>query len=223
MSSKIASPIATSAPDQGVNEDRWLRCVDEFAVVMATYWETTRANFMNIRQNSGTAERVESDVVVALIDDGVDKFEIGRPGQVLEGKSFDFHDERVNPPYLSAQGHGTVMASMILRVCPMAKVYPIRMKTYRSADGKSSIDAGYAARVSTTKTSLCIAVDANYSQAIQAALDKKATIISMSWTLPIESGKDPMKSECKLLMTIIMRTVETVANLFSTCCFEQGC
>ncbi|RGP62914.1 intracellular serine protease [Fusarium sporotrichioides] len=193
MASKIMSPAATSVPDQGVNEDRWLRCVDDFAGAMAPYWEDTVANFLKIRQNSGTAERVESDVVVALIDDGVDKFEIGRPSQVLEGKSFDFHDERVNPPYLSAQGHGTEMASMILRVCPMAKVYPIRMKTYRSADGKSTIDAGYAAR------------------SIQAALDKKATIISMSWTLPIKNEKDHMKNE---LHAVLKKAVENGVLMF---------
>ncbi|EXK24202.1 hypothetical protein FOMG_19059 [Fusarium oxysporum f. sp. melonis 26406] len=180
VASNIVSPTTISTPDQGVNEDRWLRSIENFASAMAPYWEDTVTNFLETRQNSGTTERVESDVVMALIDDGVDKFEIGRPDQVLEGKSFDFHDERVNPPYLSAQGHGTTMASMILRVCPMAKVYPIRLKTYNSADGKSTIDPRYAAR------------------AIQAALDKNATIISMSWTLPIESGKDHMKEECEL-------------------------
>ncbi|KAM5519720.1 intracellular serine protease [Fusarium oxysporum f. sp. phaseoli] len=146
VASNIVSPTTISTPDQGVDEDRWLRSIENFASAMAPYWEDTVTNFLETRQNSGTTERVESDVVMALIDDGVDKFEIGRPDQVLEGKSFDFHDERVNPPYLSAQGHGTTMASMILRVCPMAKVYPIRLKTYNSADGKSTIDPRYAAR-----------------------------------------------------------------------------
>lgn len=148
VTSNIVSPTTISTPDQGINEDRWLRSIESFAGVMAPYWEDTVTKFLETRQNSGTTERVESDVVIALIDDGVDKFEIGRPNQVLEGKSFDFHDERVNPPYLSAQGHGTTMASMILRVCPMAKVYPIRLKTYNSAAGKSTIDPRYAARVS---------------------------------------------------------------------------
>ncbi|EXL78263.1 hypothetical protein FOPG_07438 [Fusarium oxysporum f. sp. conglutinans race 2 54008] len=193
VASNIVSPTTISTRDQGVNEDRWLRSIENFASAMAPYWEDTVTNFLETRQNSGTTERVESDVVIALIDDGVDKFEIGRPDQVLEGKSFDFHDERVNPPYLSAQGHGTTMASMILRVCPMAKVYPIRLKTYNSADGKSTIDPRYAAR------------------AIQAALDKNATIISMSWTLPIESGKDHMKEE---LHAVLKRAVENKVLMF---------
>ncbi|KAI1043797.1 hypothetical protein LB505_012450 [Fusarium chuoi] len=194
VTSNIVSPTTISTPDQGINEDRWLRSIESFAGVMAPYWEDTVTKFLETRQNSGTTERVESDVVIALIDDGVDKFEIGRPNQVLEGKSFDFHDERVNPPYLSAQGHGTTMASMILRVCPMAKVYPIRLKTYNSAAGKSTIDPRYAAR-----------------KAIQAALDKNATIISMSWTLPIETGKDHVKGE---LHAVLKKAVENKVLMF---------
>ncbi|KAF5642480.1 intracellular serine protease [Fusarium tjaetaba] len=162
VTSNIVSPTTISTPDQGVNEDRWLRSIESFASAMAPYWEDTVTNFLETRQNSGTTERIESDVIVALIDDGVDKFEIGRPNQVLEGKSFDFHDERVNPPYLSARGHGTTMASMILR-------------------------------------------------AIQAALDKNATIISMSWTLPIETGKDHMKEE---LHAVLKRAVENKLLMF---------
>ncbi|KAF4468899.1 intracellular serine protease [Fusarium albosuccineum] len=175
----IASPVATSAQNQGVNAHRWLDSAVRFASAMAPFWENTVREFLELRQNRGTAERVEGDVVLALIDDGVDKFDIGLSSQVLEGKSFDFHDERVRPPFLSAKGHGTVMASMILRVCPMAKVYPIRLKTYNNANGKSTIDAKYAA------------------QAIQAALDKNAAIISMSWTLPMANGKDDTKDQRK--------------------------
>lgn len=67
--------------------------------------------------------------------------------RVLEGKSFDFHDDMVRPPYLSAKGHGTVMASMILHVCPMVKVYPIRLKTYDNEHATSNIDANYATQV----------------------------------------------------------------------------
>ncbi|KAF5011780.1 hypothetical protein FDECE_2147 [Fusarium decemcellulare] len=175
----VSSPVATSAPDQGVNAHRWLDSAARFATAMAPFWENTVTDFLGLSQNPGTAERVEGDIILALIDDGVDKFDTALSNQVLEGKSFDFHDERVRPPFLSAKGHGTVMASMILRVCPMVKVYPIRLKTYNNANGKSTIDAKYAA------------------QAIQAALDKNAAIISMSWTLPMANGKDDTKDQRK--------------------------
>jgi len=114
---------------------------------MEPFWRATVDDFLESRQNRGTAGRVEEDIVLALIDDGVDMFDKALTNRILEGKSFDFHDGKVRPPFSSAKGHGTVMASMILRVCPMVKVYPIRLKTYDNPDGKNTIDVGYAAQV----------------------------------------------------------------------------
>lgn len=111
------------------------------------YRQATLKEFMELRNNHGTPEHVEDDVVVALIDDGIDMFDTTLSNQVLEGKSFDFQNGKVRPPFSSARGHGTVMASMILRVCPMAKIYPIRLKTSPTPDGKNQIDRKYAAQV----------------------------------------------------------------------------
>ncbi|KAH8129523.1 subtilisin-like protein [Trichoderma asperelloides] len=165
---------STTAPVQGANLHKWLDSTSRFATEMAHYWEATLEDFTKSRKNQGTAERVEEDVVVALIDDGVDRFDVDSK-QILEGKSFDFHDGKVKQPFTSARGHGTVMARMILRVCPMAKIYPIRLKMYSNSDGKIQIDGRYAA------------------QAIEAALTKKATIISMSWTLPMNKDNIEVK------------------------------
>ncbi|KAF9768541.1 hypothetical protein IL306_014140 [Fusarium sp. DS 682] len=189
-------------PDKGINAHRWLGSVEEFASVMEPFWKSTVDKFRDMNQNMGTAERIERDVTIALIDDGVDKFQIGRPDQVLEGKSFDFHDERVNPPYLSAKGHGTTMARMILRVCPMAKIYPIRLKTFNDPNGNLTIHADYAARVSIGLHPTSIDSDINDLEAIQAALDKKADIISMSWTVPMETSQtteNPLKTNRELI------------------------
>lgn len=114
---------------------------------MTYFWQKTVQEFLSSKPNPGTTERLERDVIVALIDDGVDMFDPALSDRVLEGKSFDFHDGKVRPSFSSAEGHGTVMASMILRTCPMAKVYPIRLKTYPNANGKNNIDAEYAAQV----------------------------------------------------------------------------
>jgi hypothetical protein len=165
---------------KGVDSHKWLDSTAAFASEMNPFWNTIVQDFLGPRQNIPTPEKIESDVVVALIDDGVDMFDTDLSNQVLEGKSFDFHGVKMRPPFSSAKGHGTVMASMILRVCPMAKLYPIRLKTYDNENGKSSIDPEYAA------------------QAIQAALDKKATIISMSWTLPMAKGKSAAKDRREL-------------------------
>lgn len=139
--------LSTSSSSQGVNAHQWLKSTAKFAGLMNDFWKSTVEEFLQSEQKQDTPERVQDDVVVALIDDGVDMFDTALSNQILEGKSFDFHDEKVRPPFSSAKGHGTVMASMILRVCPMAKVYPIRLKTYDNANGKNNIDANYAAQV----------------------------------------------------------------------------
>ncbi|KAK4244198.1 hypothetical protein C7999DRAFT_35426 [Corynascus novoguineensis] len=162
--------FATSTPTKGVNSHRWLVSTVRFAKGMTGFWQSIVKKFEESKPTRRTKqEGLENDVVLALIDDGVDMFNTPQTDNILEGKSFDYHDEKVRPPFSSAKGHGTLMAKMILRVCPMVKIYPIRLKTYDTSEGKSMIDPGYAA------------------QAIQAALDKKATIISMSWTIPMTS------------------------------------
>ncbi|OBS26148.1 hypothetical protein FPOA_00091 [Fusarium poae] len=182
-------PTTFLATDKGINAHQWLRSVDEFAYVMAPFWKSMVDRFLDINQKLGTAEQVEKPVTIALIDDGVNKFEIDQPNQILEGKSFDFHDETVMPPYLSSSSHGTTMARMILRVCPMAEIYPIRLKTFKNPNGNFSIHADYAAR------------------AIQAALDKKADIISMSWTLPMENSQNTDNPVRNVLQQAINRNV----------------
>ncbi|KKO96893.1 hypothetical protein THAR02_11002 [Trichoderma harzianum] len=134
---------------------------------------TSREQWNNIPNKLLRPEdNFESDVVVALINDGVDRLDNTLSGQILEGKSFDYHDGQVRPPFSSARGHGTVMASMILRICPMAKIYLIRLKTY---------------------------------DAIEAALAKNATIISMSWTLPKSSAENETKDELHEILEVAVK------------------
>lgn len=145
--SRDRAQFTMSSPVKGVNSHRWLDSTAMFAEKMKPFWDQTVSDFLQFRQNKGTPEGVENDVVVALIDDGVDVFETAYSSQVLEGKSFDFHNGKVRPPFSSARGHGSVMANMILRICPMAKVYPIRLRKFDSPDGKNNIDKDYAAQV----------------------------------------------------------------------------
>ncbi|KAI2472565.1 hypothetical protein F4781DRAFT_428267 [Annulohypoxylon bovei var. microspora] len=189
---ETAQPTADTS-DKVVNSHRWLNSAARFAEEMNPFWKDTVADFLEWRQNQGTPEKIEEDVVIALIDDGVDMFDPALSNRVLEGKSFDFHDGKVRPPFSSATGHGTVMASMILQICPMAKVYPIRLKTYGNQSGKNNIDADYAAL------------------AIQAALDKKATIISMSWTLPMKKDKNDSKNR---LHAVLEKAVKQKVLMF---------
>lgn len=148
LTARGVSNFTTSTSVKGINSHRWLDATSRFAGEMKYFWDNTLEQWNNIPNKVLRPEDdFEGDVVVALIDDGVDRLDNTLSGQVQEGKSFDYHDGQVRPPFSSARGHGTVMASMILRVCPMAKIYPIRLKTYDVSGGKSQIDRKYAAKV----------------------------------------------------------------------------
>lgn len=124
--------------------------MDAFASKFKPFWEQTLANFLAFRsQRAGeTAKGLEKDVVVALIDDGVDSCDDDLAGRILPGKTFDYQDDSMGPHFVSARGHGTVMARMITRVCPMAKIYPIRLKMQQDEKGEPRVVMKSAALVS---------------------------------------------------------------------------
>lgn len=180
---------SAAVPDKDMNEHEWLKCTDAFAASINLVWASTLEHYSSTTNNGvtglasdrGTTPKpamgsgLEDEVIVALIDDGVSLLDKMLAGRVLEGKTFDYGDDGiVGQSYNSAQGHGTEMARCILRVCPMAKIYPIRLKTHL-VNGNSQIVLKSAAL------------------AINAALEKNATIISMSWTIPVPSHSSPEK------------------------------
>ncbi|EFQ29551.1 hypothetical protein CGRA01v4_14827 [Colletotrichum graminicola] len=172
-SGSLSKTVGTTNP---VTEHEWLNCVERFAGCMDLFWKETvdlSRGLLNPDSNTDAhlltvLQSLSKDVVVALIDDGVDSCDSGFSGRIIEGKTFDYRDAGAGQYYSSARGHGTEMARMIWKVCPMASVYSIRLKTHISPNkGQCTIDAVSAA------------------SAIEAALEKKATIISMSWTMPV--------------------------------------
>ncbi|KAK1757348.1 hypothetical protein QBC47DRAFT_399689 [Echria macrotheca] len=180
-----------NAPNLGTPPHRWLDSTDAFAQRIDNVWrkivaERTRDvnNEINALSSKGPVtptERAEimsrkgppRDIVVAVIDDGVDTTVEDLIGRVLTGRTFDYEEDgdRVRPWYVSEKGHGTIMASMIARVCRMAKIYPIRLRMVGSG-----IDSMSAAR------------------AIHAAVDRDVDIISMSWTVSVPAAKSELKA-----------------------------
>ncbi|KAL9115293.1 MAG: hypothetical protein Q9187_007331, partial [Circinaria calcarea] len=137
---------------------RWLECVDKFGDQIWNVWSKIL---------SESKDKKPQEVIVALIDDGVDHTHPPLMGSILTGRTLSYEGDRIRPWYVSERGHGTVMASMICRVCPMVKVYPIRLNTLGQ---KGLIDVESAAL------------------AIEAAVDRGAHIISMSWTVAPPTG-----------------------------------
>lgn len=112
---------------------KWLESIDSFAAELKTLMEKI-----------GKKYHQDDEVKVALIDDGVDLCEKAFRDRVIHGKSFGYYwdgeqrDQRAKQWYVSETGHGTVMAHMILRVCPMAKIYPIKLDITRDPTTRAS-------------------------------------------------------------------------------------
>jgi len=132
---------------------RWLDSIDEFASEMRDLWRCILAE-------QDTHDVKMDDVKVALIDDGVDV--CNHPifdDKILDGKTFGYtpDGEKAKPWYVSESKHGTIMADMILRVCPMAKIYPLRLDTTeQKAKGSITIMPESAAEVRISSAAVAV-------------------------------------------------------------------
>lgn len=176
------------------NPHHWIQSITDFSERMEMFWQNTLGDLDEMPKDLGGTDslrKVRDEVIVALIDDGVDLFNVRQSKNVLVGRSFDFQGGEW---FSSAKNHGTAMADRILQVCPMAKIYPIRLKTYPTPGGAVTIDGRYIARVRGFlfpighPTALRIIADA-ILQAILTALEQHATVISISWSVPLEDEK----------------------------------
>ena len=117
---------ASLTNERNQQSHRWLDCMDRFA-----------DEIQNVDVPPTDNELLKNDIKVALIDDGVDLYAETLRGKVRGGESFDRGGLRENGPspfYTSATGHGTVMADMICRVCPVAKLYVYKLETHAAVN-----------------------------------------------------------------------------------------
>lgn len=107
--------------------------------------------FADFIQNVEAPPQPHKPVTIALIDDGVNINEQCLYNKIVGGQSFCHRDEFQNlskPYYVTSGGHGTVMASMICRVFPMAQLYIVKLDEYLSEHSKRQITAKSAAKAS---------------------------------------------------------------------------
>ena len=130
-----AGGTADNVREQVEHRHKWLTCMDEFA---------------DFIQNVESPLPLREEVTIALIDDGVDINDQSLHAKIIGGRSFCQRDEFQNlskPYYITSGGHGTVMASLICRVCPKAQIYVIKLDERMSENNKRSITAKSAAKV----------------------------------------------------------------------------
>ena len=111
----------------------WLQHMDSFAEYL-----------FNIPQE------VDEPTRVAVIDDGFDGFQEDYTENVVSGVSFCRYSDThslMNAYYVPSGRHGTLMASLICRVYPLAKLYIARLDEFTTSGGKRCITAQSAAEV----------------------------------------------------------------------------
>jgi hypothetical protein len=107
-------------------------------------------DFADFIQNVESPITAVEPITIALIDDGVDINEQSLHAKIIGGRSFCQRDSFQNlskPYYVTSGGHGTVMASLICRVCPMAQLYVVKLDEHMSENMKRQITAKSAAKV----------------------------------------------------------------------------
>ncbi len=67
---------------------------------------------------------------------------------VEDGRSYYQRQSKLIAPYwTSSGGHGTAMAGLIRTMCPVVRLFVLRLNEYTSINGKRQISADSAARV----------------------------------------------------------------------------
>lgn len=135
-----------------IDTNQWLGTMDKFALGIANLKELAGLKRENLPLD------LQKDVTVALIDDGVNLMHQALTKKIENGRSFAVSYDPAGlegyrePYHASTTGHGTCMAYMISRVCPLVKMFICKLDVIRRAEGgKASFTAKSAAEVSFTR------------------------------------------------------------------------
>jgi hypothetical protein len=144
QSASILSKDATKSTQ--IDSHRWLEIMDEFANGIFNLEPPDGApeDYLHSEQ---LPQELRKDITVALIDDGVNFMHEAVATKLDTGRNFPIGNAS-DPFHGSTTGHGTKMAYMIGRVCPMVKIYVCKLDVIRQAGEKASFTAESAADVS---------------------------------------------------------------------------
>ena len=89
-------------------------------------------SFADSFRTYNNAKRAKGKVRVAVIDDGIDGT-LGTWGHsIVDGKLFVAHEfDRIEEYFVCHSGHGTLMAELIRRICPVAQLYIAKLTETR--------------------------------------------------------------------------------------------
>lgn len=160
---------------------RWLNCIEEFVREVKTCHKNLKSRMPSVK--------------VAIIDDGINASQFDNHTSIAGGTSFQCHHNRPDRPldYWASTGtHGTEMAKMVQRICPVAELYIIRLGEGTGERGIRQIKVETAMKVRDVapihKTKFCPEIKSSTDKptpykAIEWATNAGVDIISMSWSI----------------------------------------
>ncbi|KAM0263347.1 hypothetical protein ACHAQJ_001203 [Trichoderma viride] len=130
---------------------RWLKCMDSFARFIR-----------NIQLDDGSMKL--KPIKIAIIDDGIDTT-TQQLHRYIDGGQCFYSDEESPSFFISAKGHGTMMARLITRIFPQARILSLKLDEHTQSDGTSQFSVSSAVN------------------AIHWATAQGVSIINMSWSI----------------------------------------
>ncbi|KAF2275928.1 uncharacterized protein EI97DRAFT_458926 [Westerdykella ornata] len=135
-----------------ITESKWWKSVEEFGA------------FLEQAQPSHPVDPIK----IAIIDDGINTALDIFSGRIQGGESFAPLSEfsgRAGAYYVPSGPHGTLMAQLICKVCPVVKLYIAQLEVLPGQNGRRSFTPESA------------------TEAIEWAIERNVDIISMSWSI----------------------------------------
>ncbi|KAK3309898.1 uncharacterized protein B0T15DRAFT_17432 [Chaetomium strumarium] len=178
-----ATAVTEKNSQEPIRDHQWLKIMDRFAKAICGLPPNRY-----VRELPNLPAELKRDIRVCLIDDGVDADHPGISERMdyAHGKSFGTcpggeHPGLELPFYESATHLGTVMASMITRVCPYARIVSYRLDATQGQDGRPQFTAKSAA------------------DALEHAAKQDFDIISISWSVKELMGSGADNSDTRRL------------------------
>lgn len=124
-------------------------------------------------------------IKIAIIDDGVDTALDPFEDKIESGAEFpdQYGGDVMKPYFVSSSHHGTMMAYLILKLCPRAKLYIAKLDQRIGTHGRQHITPNSAAEVCNSHTYIVTTAYTPTLQAVKWAIGCGVDIISMSWSI----------------------------------------
>ncbi|KAK7709645.1 hypothetical protein SLS63_013160 [Diaporthe eres] len=185
-----ASDFKTSEDGPEERTNPWLEIMENFSRALRTIKPRPEVQFKPVK--------------IAIIDDGIDATQPELHQRIVMGRSFSPYlnsTEFMNAYFVPSGNHGTLMATLICKICPKPQLYVARLEERLSKGG---------GRLITAKSAV---------EAIKWAAACGVDIISMSWTI---ESRESNKEDTEMLKGAVQAAERQGILLFGSASDQGG-